>query len=64
MKALEKSFAVKEFSNCEIVDFDKFASLPADVQERVLEALGCPCIDQTTKLLLSKLERLGILRCL
>lgn len=54
----------RELLDCDIVDFDKFAALPEDVQQRVLEALRCPCVDASTRLLLLRLEKMGVLKCL
>lgn len=54
----------KELLDCDIVDFEKFAALPEDVQQKVLEALRCPCLDASTRLLLLQLERMGVLKCL
>lgn len=50
--------------DCEIADWDKFAALPIDVKQRVLEALGAPELDAATRLLLLRLEKLGVLKCL
>lgn len=54
----------RELLDCDIVDFDKFAALPEDVQQKVLEALRCPCVDTSTRLLLLRLEKMGVLKCL
>ncbi len=54
----------RERLDCEVADFERFSALPEDVQRSVLEALGCPCVDASTRLLLLKLERMGVLRCL
>ncbi|MGC8582602.1 MAG: hypothetical protein ACP5I3_04260 [Thermoproteus sp.] len=54
----------RERLDCEVADWERFSALPEDVQRKVLEALGCPCIDASTRLLLIRLERMGVLRCL
>ena len=54
----------RELLDCDIVDFDKFAALPEDVQQKVLEALRCSCVDASTRLLLLRLEKMGVLKCL
>ncbi|MFB6491436.1 MAG: hypothetical protein TU35_009450 [Thermoproteus sp. AZ2] len=54
----------KELADCEIEDWDKFAALPLDVQQKVLEILGGAEVDDATRLLLSLLERKGVVRCL
>jgi hypothetical protein len=50
----------RERLDCEVADFEKFSALPEDVQRKVLEALGCPCVDASTRLLLLKLEKMGV----
>ncbi|MEM0184242.1 MAG: hypothetical protein QXU93_11760 [Thermoproteus sp.] len=54
----------KERLDCDIADFDKFSALPVDVQQKVLEVLRCPYMDASTRLLLLRLERMGVLKCL
>ncbi len=50
--------------DCDIADPEKFSALPEDIQQKVLEALKCPCVDASTRLLLLRLERMGVLKCL